>query len=292
MRTERIPGCENIHLIDVEMFDKRGAVSTYLITGETTVLIDTGSSTTAENLIAGIRDVGVDPQTLDFVLLSHLHLDHVGGVNKLAEVCPNATFLTNGYVHDALTDRSVLSDFLQRAEWVLGSVFEQYGSVDPISKSRFQVIQGGDRLVIGEHEFYVIDSPGHTTDHTAFYHVNSGCLYAGDALGLTREQQLYPMSPPPYFDLEDNLETIEKLREREPETVLFAHYGVREEPTRVFDDYAGKLTNWVKRVDEATSSPSEEQELLRPGSLPPTKRDVLGAKLYLGKAEPPTDVPV
>lgn len=291
MRTKKVDSYEEIQLIDVNMFDTEGVISTYLITGETSILIDTGTSTRSENLIEGIRDAGITPRSLDFVFLSHLHLDHVGGVNKLTEMCPNATFLTNEFVYDKLTDPDALSDFLQRARWVLGSKFEAYGSIEPISSGRLRVVQGGERLILGDHEFYIIDSPGHTSNHTAFYHVNSGCLYVGDALGLTRGQQLYPMSPPPYFDLEQNRTTIDKFRERKPEKLLFAHYGVREDTKQVFESYERKLTDWIERVDEATSAPNEKQDLLRPGSLPPTERDVLGAKMYLGKASAPDDIP-
>lgn len=292
MRTQQVQGCENMHIIDIEMFDTTGVLSPYLLTGETTVLFDTGTATCSKNLIKGIENAGVNPQSLDFAFLSHLHLDHIGGINELKKHCPNTTFLTNEFVYDKITDADALSEFLDRAKWVLDDKFDAYGSVDPISKSRLQVIQGGDRLVIDEHEFYIIDSPGHTSNHTAVYHVDSGCLYAGDALGLTRNNQLYPMSPPPYFNLDENLRTIEKFRERNPEKLLFAHSGVRDDPETVFDTYAQKLTNWVKRVDEVTTSPNENQDLLRPGSLPPTERDVLGAKMYLGKAEPPADIPI
>jgi len=101
----------------------------YLIEGPAPVLIETGSQTSVPVLLAALGQIGVGPAELAGVAVTHIHLDHAGGVGDVARAFPSATV----YVHEKgarhLADPTRLIDSAAR---VYGPLLDSlYGRLAP-----------------------------------------------------------------------------------------------------------------------------------------------------------------
>ena len=175
----------------------------YLIEGSAPVLIETGSQSSVPALLAHLARFGLGADDLAGVVVTHIHLDHAGGVGDVARAFPKATV----YVHPKgarhLADPTRLVDSAAR---VYGPLLDSlYGRLDPTPAERIHVLEDGEEIRVGPTRSLVaVDSPGHAKHHLALHDSWSGILFAGDAVGVKLPDAgvLRPSTPPPDFDLD------------------------------------------------------------------------------------------
>ena len=185
----------------------------YLIEGPAPVLIETGSQTSVPVLLAALDQIGVGPSELAGVAVTHIHLDHAGGVGDVARAFPAAKV----YVHEKgarhLADPSRLIDSAAR---VYGPLLDSlYGRLDPTPPERLHVLDDGEEIEVGPGARLVaVDSPGHAKHHVGLHDSLSGVLFAGDAVGVKLPDGgvLRPSTPPPDFDLDQALDVTGQVR--------------------------------------------------------------------------------
>ena len=156
--------------------------------------------------------IGVGPAELAGVAVTHIHLDHAGGVGDVARAFPSATV----YVHEKgarhLADPTRLIDSAAR---VYGPLLDSlYGRIDPTPPERIHVLDDGEEIEVGPGAHLVaVDSPGHAKHHVGLHDSLSGVLFAGDAVGVKLPDGgvLRPSTPPPDFDLEQALASLAKF---------------------------------------------------------------------------------
>ena len=154
----------------------------YLVTGDAPVLVETGSQTSVPRLLAALAELGVEPGELAGVAVTHIHLDHAGGVGDVAAAFPEASV----YVHQRgarhLVDPTRLVD---SAAMVYGDLLDSlYGRLTPTPAERVVVLEDGDEIVVSANRtLTTVDSPGHAKHHLALHDSESGILFAGDAVG-------------------------------------------------------------------------------------------------------------
>ncbi|MST34810.1 MBL fold metallo-hydrolase, partial [Acidimicrobiaceae bacterium USS-CC1] len=189
----------------------------YLIEGPAPVLVETGSQSSVPATLAALEALGVGPADLAGIAVTHIHLDHAGGVGDLARVFPRATIYVHqkGARHLADPARLVAS-----AATVYGDLLDTlYGRLDPTPQERIHVLEDGEEVVIGPgRALTTIDSPGHAKHHLALHDSESGLLFAGDAVGVRLPDAgvLWPATPPADFDLELACRSIGRFRDRRP----------------------------------------------------------------------------
>ncbi len=220
----------------------------YLITGPAPVLIETGSQSSVPVVKRALAALGIGPEDLAGVAVTHIHLDHAGGVGDIAAAFPNARV----YVHELgarhLADPSRL---IASAERVYGELLDGlYGRLDPTPSERITVLGEGDVIDVGAgRSIRAIDSPGHAKHHLGFLDSDSGLLFAGDALGvkLPGGGVLRPATPPPDFDLDLALASMSRFREAGPTRICLAHYGLIDQaPAELLEEAADRLTRWAE----------------------------------------------
>jgi glyoxylase-like metal-dependent hydrolase (beta-lactamase superfamily II) len=224
----------------------------FLIEGPAPVLVETGSQTSVAALLTSLAAHGVGPNDLAGVAVTHIHLDHAGGVGDVARAFPNATV----YVHPKgarhLVDPGRLVDSAAR---VYGPLLDNlYGRLDPTPADRIRVLEDGETIDLGANRRLVtIDSPGHAKHHLALHDSESGILFAGDAVGvrLPGVGILRPATPPPDFDLDLAIDSLRRFRDRRPEGVALAHYGLVPEPLPVLEEAEGILRRWAEVAEAA-----------------------------------------
>jgi glyoxylase-like metal-dependent hydrolase (beta-lactamase superfamily II) len=224
----------------------------YLIEGRAPVLVETGSQTSVPALLAALHEHGVTPAELAGVAVTHIHLDHAGGVGDVARAFPGATV----YVHEKgarhLADPERL---LRSAGRVYGDLLDSlYGRLEPTSADRIHVLADGEIVEIGAGRVLTtVDSPGHAKHHLALHDSESGILFAGDAVGVRLPDSgvLRPSTPPADFDLEQAVTSLRKFRARSPVGVALAHYGLLPDPLDMLEEAEGILRRWAEVAERA-----------------------------------------
>ncbi|MEI6375229.1 MAG: MBL fold metallo-hydrolase [Actinomycetes bacterium] len=235
--------------IDTQMGGYTGITAGYLIRGDRPALIETGTALSAPTVVAALAALGVHANDLATVVVTHIHLDHAGGAGDIARAYPLANVVVHerGARHLADPTRLVAS-----ARRVFGSDMDTlFGELLPTEAHRLQVIGhegevdlGGGRTLLAFH------SPGHASHHLGLIDSVTGDLYTGDAAGIyiPETAEVRPATPPPDFDLELALDSMQRFREMEPQRLLFSHYGPVSDVDSVLEQSAEELHRWVSEV--------------------------------------------
>jgi glyoxylase-like metal-dependent hydrolase (beta-lactamase superfamily II) len=224
----------------------------YLVEGPDPVLVETGSQSSVPALLAALGELGVDADQLAGVAVTHIHLDHAGGVGDVARAFPNATV----YVHEKgarhLADPSKL---VSSAARVYGPLLDElYGRLDPTPAERIHVLADGEQINVGPTRVLTtVDSPGHAKHHLSLHDSDSGILFVGDAVGVRLPDAgvLRPSTPPPDFDLEQARQSLRKFRDRSPAGVALAHYGLVPDPGTILEEADEILVRWAEVAEAA-----------------------------------------
>jgi glyoxylase-like metal-dependent hydrolase (beta-lactamase superfamily II) len=224
----------------------------YLIEGDAPVLVETGSQSSVPVLLAQLDQLGLGASDLAGVVVTHIHLDHAGGVGDVARAFPKATV----YVHQKgarhLADPTRLIDSASR---VYGPLLDSlYGRLDPTPSERIHVLEDGEAIPVSSNRSLIaVDSPGHAKHHVALHDTLSGVLFAGDAVGVKLPDAgvLRPSTPPPDFDLGLALHSLRRMAKRRPTSLALAHYGLLTDPLDVLEEADGTLRHWAEVAEAA-----------------------------------------
>jgi glyoxylase-like metal-dependent hydrolase (beta-lactamase superfamily II) len=224
----------------------------YLLEGPQPVLVETGSQSSVPVLLASLESVGLGPEDLAGIVVTHIHLDHAGGVGDVAAAFPRATVYVHakGARHLADPTRLVAS-----AALVYGDLLDSlYGRLSPTDADRLHVLEDLEEVDLGAgRTITAIDSPGHAKHHLALHDSQSGILFAGDAVGVRLPDigVLRPATPPPDFDLLAARESLRRFSERRPSGVALAHYGLLDDPADLLAEADEVLVSWAEVAEEA-----------------------------------------
>jgi glyoxylase-like metal-dependent hydrolase (beta-lactamase superfamily II) len=243
---------DGVHEVDTLLGGWERVTSGYVVDGDETVLVETGSQSSVPYLLAALDDLGIGAEDLAHVVVTHIHLDHAGGVGDVAQAFPKATI----HVHEKgarhLVDPTKLVD---SAAMVYGDLLDSlYGRLTPTEAARVHVLEDGDELRVGpDRVLTTVDSPGHAKHHLALHDSVSGLLFVGDAVGVRLPDAgiLRPATPPPDFDLDLALGSIAKFAARRPTGIALAHYGLVPDAGAVLDEATEILTRWAEVAEGA-----------------------------------------
>ena len=250
--TEPVAIAPGIVQIDTLLGGWRRMTAGYLVQGPAPVLVETGSQSSVAVLLAALERLGVGPGDLAGVAVTHIHLDHAGGVGDVARAFPNATV----YVHEKgarhLADPTRL---VASAERVYGPLLDGlYGRLEPTPPERLHVLADTEEVVIGPGRVLTaVDSPGHAKHHLGLHDSVSGILFAGDAVGVRLPDAgvLRPATPPPDFDLDQALHSLHRFAARRPSGIALAHYGLLGEPEALLEEAEATLRSWAETAEQA-----------------------------------------
>jgi glyoxylase-like metal-dependent hydrolase (beta-lactamase superfamily II) len=216
---------DNTWLIDIYMGDIPGFAAVYALQGEEGVaLVDTGVSNSRARIMESLREAGISKEEVQYIIVTHIHLDHAGGAGYLLQDLPNAKVVMAENRMEELVQPERL---MQSARRALGAVFDMYGDMVPIDRSRMLGVKEPMELDIGGRVLRVFPTPGHATSHICVEDRTESMLFCGDALGmyLAEEGKVIPTTPPPDFDLEEQRQTLEALAGLDCGRTCFTHFG-------------------------------------------------------------------
>jgi glyoxylase-like metal-dependent hydrolase (beta-lactamase superfamily II) len=225
----------------------------YLLEGPDPILVETGSQSSLPSLLEGLSAQGVGADDLAAVVVTHIHLDHAGGVGDVAKAFPGATV----YVHEKgarhLADPTRL---VASAGRVYGDLLDSlYGRLEPTPADRIKVLADGAHIRVGAtRRLVAVDSPGHAKHHLGLHDSESGILFVGDAVGVRLPDVgvLRPATPPPDFDLDLAASSLHRFAERRPEALALAHYGLMPGDTAAaLEEAEDTLRRWAAVAEAA-----------------------------------------
>ena len=200
-------------------------------------LVDTGSNASLPIVLDALKDKGLSPEQVDYVILTHIHLDHAGGAGALMRALPNAllTVHPRGARHMADPSRLVAGTIAVYGE---AQARQMYGDILPIPAERILQTPEGSAIRLGGRELTYLDTPGHARHHVCIRDGRSGHIFAGDMFGLSyREldidgrQFVFPTTTPVQFEPAAMHASIDRLLALKPAAIYVTHYGqVRDVP--------------------------------------------------------------
>lgn len=225
----------NIYQIDVYDQGMPNRTSCYLIAGEKVALIETGPTPGTGYLTAGLKIIGIPPEKVDYIIVTHIHLDHAGGVGVMAKELPNALVFVHPRGARHLIDPSQL---IAGTKSIYKKHFDDFfGHILPVPKERIHTPEDGETLDLGGSRlltFYY--SPGHANHHFVIHDPISRGVFSGDALGvrihalseLVGRDFVLPFTPPSEFDPLAAKNTLNRMRGLNLKNIYFAHFGKAE----------------------------------------------------------------
>lgn len=248
MSTTDLP--EDISLIRNGVFGHGSYGSSYLIGEDHLVLLDPGTSRSVPRLLDWFEASPHSLEDLKALLLTHIHLDHCGAAGRLVEEVPDLKVYLHARGVRHLKDPS---DLLASVKKATGDRFDQYGDLKPIPSNNLFPLEERESITAGGRELVAFPTPGHAPHHLAYYDEKSGALFTGDGAGLYLDGNLIPATPPPTFNLELSLKSLEKMESFDPSVLLYSHFGPGENPGELLAEYRGVLVDWVDQVKELHS---------------------------------------
>jgi glyoxylase-like metal-dependent hydrolase (beta-lactamase superfamily II) len=246
-----VPLGDEVFALDTRMSGYEGITSAYLVRSARPCLVETGTATSAEVVRAGLGRLGVGPDDLATIVVTHIHLDHAGGVGTLARMFPTADVVVHERGARHLVDPERL---MASARRVFGNVLDDvFGLLEPTDASR--VVALGDVGSIdlgGGRALEAFHAPGHAQHHVGLVDSGTGDLYVGDAAGvyIPETHDLRPSTPPPDFDLDLALASLGRFRAAAPSRLLFSHFGPVADVAGSLERAEEELRLWVELVRE------------------------------------------
>jgi glyoxylase-like metal-dependent hydrolase (beta-lactamase superfamily II) len=241
----------DVHGIDTLMSGYAGITAGYLIAGERPCLVETGTARSAPAVQRALGALGIGANDLATIAVTHIHLDHAGGVGDLAEAYPNAEIVVHQRGARHLADPSKLMDSARR---VFGDLMDTvFGELTATDAGRIRAVdEVGEIDLGGGRRLTTYYSPGHAQHHVGLLDSVSGDLYVGDAAGIFIPETgvIRPSTPPPDFDLELALHSLRHFADIAPQRLLFSHFGPVTNVGPALEEAAEELRMWVDAVKE------------------------------------------
>ncbi|MFC0863147.1 MBL fold metallo-hydrolase [Sphaerimonospora cavernae] len=242
----------DVYEIDTRMAGYSGITAGYLILGDRPCLVETGTSTSAPVVRDALTSLGVGTGDLATVVVTHIHLDHAGGVGDIAEYYPSAEIVVHEKGARHLADPSRL---MASAKMVWGDKLDVlFGTLAPTDAARIRALGDTGSIDLGNGRTLSSHyAPGHAKHHVGLLDSLTGDLYVGDAAGvyLPETGDLRPATPPPDFDLGVALDSIALFEALGPQRLLFSHYGPVEAVPETLERSAEELRVWVDLTRQA-----------------------------------------
>jgi glyoxylase-like metal-dependent hydrolase (beta-lactamase superfamily II) len=242
----------DVFQIDTRMAGYDGITAGYLIRSDRPCLVETGTAPSAPVVRDALATLGVGPDELATVVVTHIHLDHAGGAGDIARMFPRAEIVVHELGARHLADPSRL---MASARRVYGDDLDVlFGALAPTPADRIRTVEqagvvdlGGGRRLDSHY------SPGHARHHVGLIDSASGDLYVGDAAGVYIQEtaDLRPATPPPDFDLDVALESLRRFAALQPDRLLFSHFGPVTAVQQTLDRSAEEIRVWVSETRRA-----------------------------------------
>jgi len=220
-----------IYAIDAEYLYSGHAAAHLIVDSGRAAFVDVGTNDSVPYLLAALAELGIARESVDHLLLTHVHLDHAGGAGALMRELPNARAVLHPRGAPHMIDPSRL---IAGSKAVYGAErFAQlYGELVPIPRERVHLAADGERVRLGNRTLELIHTPGHAMHHYAVVDAAHASIFSGDTFGISypplataRGSFITPSTVPTQFDPEQHLASIDRMVSYHPESIYLMHFS-------------------------------------------------------------------
>lgn len=222
---------DGIHALDTGYVRSGLAAIHLLIRAGRVAIVDTGTTHSVPGVLAFLEAQGLTAEAVDYILVTHVHLDHAGGAGRLMQLCPNAQLVVHprGARHMIDPSRLVAGTVAVYGE---AAFRDLYGEIVPVDASR--VIEAGEgfHLDWAGTTLTFLDTPGHARHHYCVHDALSNAIFAGDCFGISYREFdtegrafIFPTTTPVQFDPPAAHTTLDRLIALSPAAIFLTHWG-------------------------------------------------------------------
>jgi glyoxylase-like metal-dependent hydrolase (beta-lactamase superfamily II) len=221
----------SVRIVDCHYTAPEKAAVYLVAEGDRLAIVDANTNHAVPRILEAIVAGGHQPDQVEYIIITHVHLDHAGGTAALLEQCPNATVLAHPKAARHLADPTRL---IAGAKAVYGEAeFDAlYGTITGVPESRIRIMEDEEALDWGTRTLTFLYTKGHASHHFCIHDTGCDGVFAGDAFGLGRDTADRPGPPfmvcsssPPEFDPEEARRSVDKILATGAARAFITHYG-------------------------------------------------------------------
>lgn len=249
-RLQRHP--DGITAVDTE-YMRPGLAAAHIIShGGRAAFVDTGTTHSVPYLLAALDELGIARDAVDYVLLTHVHLDHAGGAGRLMQALPQARAVLHprGAPHMIDPTKLIAGSIAVYGESVYR---ELYGELVPIPADRVVTTADGQRLSLAGRELEFVHTPGHALHHHAIVDLAHRSIFTGDTFGLSYRELdtehgpfIVPTTTPTQFDPEQLVKSLDRLLAYGPQALYLTHYSRVTDVPRLAESLKLQIREFVR----------------------------------------------
>lgn len=239
---------DSVSLIDTVALGETRVVAAYLVSGKEIALIDMGYRSSAETVISDLAKAGISK--IDYLLPTHVHLDHCGSCGTLAKRFPEAAVRVHPIGEKHLVDPVRLIE--STSELFGEELMRRYGLPEPIDAKRVSSLNDDESIHLGNGlTLRSVWTPGHASHHLSFLLEATRVIFSGDSVGIYSPDApvLLPTTPPPSFNLNKALASLARLRGLMPSALCTPHFGTLDDPIPWLDANERALLEWKAKIE-------------------------------------------
>lgn len=264
-----MPVDPSIHTIDTAFMRRDDFDAAYLVVENgRAAFIDCGTGLAAPAMLAALARTGLEPGAVDWLILTHVHLDHAGGAGLLMQQLPNARLLVHPRGAPHMLDPTRL---IAGATEVYGQaeIARSYGPILAVAGDRVIVAEDGHRVDLAGRELLCLHTPGHARHHLCVWDARSRAWFTGDTFGLSyreldsaRGAFIVPTSSPVQFEPEALKHSITRLLGYAPQAMFLTHYGRVQDVGRLGADLVELIDAMVEIGRQCDARPDRHRCLV------------------------------
>jgi len=260
---------DGITAVDTEYVRPQMDASHVVVSGARAAIVDTGPNTAVPLILAALTGLGLAPEAVEYLFLTHVHLDHAGGAGALMRALPNATAIVHPRGAPHMVDpRKLIAG--TRAVYGDELYSKLYGEILPIATERLKIAQDGARFDLAGRTFECVHTPGHALHHMAIVDHGANGIFTGDTFGLSyrefdtaRGAWITPTTTPTQFDPGQLKASIIRLMQFRPRKLYLTHYSEVGDCPRLANDMVDAIDAFVRIARESGGEVSRMKGGLR-----------------------------
>lgn len=258
-----------ISVVDTGFVRPRFDASFLIVENGRAAFVDTGPNSAVPRLLAALEAHGLERDAVDYVIPTHVHLDHAGGAGLLMRELPQAKLVVHPRGARHLIDPSVLMEGV-RAVYGAEVAARDYGELVPIPAGRVITSTEGMVIELGGRPLRFADTPGHARHHHCIWDETSRGWFTGDTFGIVypelhtpRGPYIVPAAAPVQFDQEALHESVARLLAQRPDFMYLTHYGAVRDAETLAVQFLAQVDAMADAARSLASAPGRHNKLKR-----------------------------
>jgi glyoxylase-like metal-dependent hydrolase (beta-lactamase superfamily II) len=242
---------DGITAVDTEYLRPQMDAAHVVVAGSRAAIVDTGPNSAVPLILAALAELGIERDAVDYLFLTHVHLDHAGGAGALMRELPRATAVLHPRGAPHMIDPARL---IAGSRAVYGALFDGlYGEILPIPRERLANAQDGQRFELAARAFECVHTPGHALHHQDIVDLDTASIFTGDTFGVSyrefdtaRGPWIMPTTTPTQFDPGQLKGSIVRLMQFRPRRLYLTHYSEVAQCARLANDMYDAIDAYVR----------------------------------------------